>query len=76
MHKTVQCLNSDAGQSETLARLVVAGALSTHTLTLTVVELQVCVLLCAAKALCGLLKRRLFGRNKVCKRRLLLVKGV
>lgn len=59
-----------------------AGASSTHTHarthahahTLTAVELQVCILLCAAKALCGSLKGRLFGRGKDCRRCLLLVR--
>lgn len=49
---------------------------STHTHALTAVELQVCILLCAAKALCGSLQKRFFGRGEVWRRCSLLVRWV
>lgn len=42
----------------------------------TAVELQVRILVCAAKALCGSLKSRFFGRGEVFRRCLLLVRWV
>lgn len=59
--------------------LVVDGrvlVLCPHPLTHTLSELQVCVLLCAAEALCRSLKSRFFGRGEVCRRCFLLSRWV
>lgn len=70
---------------ETLARLVGcwlwhAGAFSSHThshtLSYTALQLQVCILVCAAKALWGSLETRYLGCRDVCRRHFLLMRRV
>lgn len=48
----------------------------THMRSYAALGLQVCILLWAAKALCGFLESRFFGGRNVCRRRRLLVIGV
>lgn len=85
--RKVQRKNKDAGQLETAAELAFDCRVlvlfthadvqtQTHMHCYAALGLQVCILLRAAKALCGFLESRFFGGRNVCRRRCLLVIGV